>query len=78
MKRIKQIQFHAGSQEELLPDFQADFPYIASRAELDWYVERFVPWHWHKGWNFFILTAEQLNIIFQVEKWCFRLGAVGF
>ncbi|MGO4945521.1 hypothetical protein ACTQ50_03835 [Blautia sp. Sow4_E7] len=26
MKRIKQIQFHAGSQEELLPDFLADFP----------------------------------------------------
>ena len=25
MKRIKQIQFHAGSQEELLPDFLADF-----------------------------------------------------
>ena len=34
MKKIRQIQFHAGSQEELLPDFGMDFPYIASRAEL--------------------------------------------
>ena len=49
MKQIRQIQFHAGSQEELLPDFGMDFPYIASRAELDQYPDHFVPWHWHKA-----------------------------
>ena len=49
MKKIRQIQFHAGSQEELLPDFGMDFPYIASRAELDQYPDHFVPWHWHKA-----------------------------
>ena len=45
MKKIEQILFHTGSQEELLPDFWPDFPYIASRAELDKYIDHFVPWH---------------------------------
>ena len=30
MKRIRGIEFHAGSREELLPGFAPDFPYIAS------------------------------------------------
>ena len=35
MKNIHSIEFYTGSKEELLPGFEKDFPYIASRAELD-------------------------------------------
>ena len=38
MKNIHSIEFYTGSKEELLPDFEKDFPYIASRAELDKYI----------------------------------------
>lgn len=44
MNNIHHIEFHTGSKEELFPDFSVDFPYIASRAELDKYAGRFVPW----------------------------------
>ena len=38
MKNIHSIEFYTGSKEELLPGFEKDFPYIASRAELDKYI----------------------------------------
>jgi hypothetical protein len=43
MKNVNRIQFYVGSKEEVLPGFSGDFPYIASRAELDKYMGRFVP-----------------------------------
>ena len=39
MKNIHSIEFYTGSKEELLPGFEKDFPYIASRAELDKYIK---------------------------------------
>lgn len=37
MKDIHRIEFYDGSKEELLPNFENDFHYIATRAELDKY-----------------------------------------
>lgn len=78
MKRIKQIQFHAGSQEELLPDFQADFPYIASRAELDKYVDHLVPWHWHKAVELFYVESGTVEYDLPGGKIIFPAGSGGF
>lgn len=47
MKDIREVKFHAGSKEELLPDFSPAFPYIATRVEMDYYPNRSTPWHWH-------------------------------
>lgn len=47
MKDIRELRFHAGSKEELLPGLTPAFPYIASRVELDCYPNRSAPWHWH-------------------------------
>ncbi len=55
MKNIHSIDFYTGSKEELLPGFENDFPYIASRAELDKYIGRYVPWHWHKAVELFYM-----------------------
>ncbi len=57
MKNISTIEFHTGTKEELLPDFSSDFPYIATRAQLDKYRERFVPWHWHKTVELFYMES---------------------
>ena len=58
MKDIANIEFRSGSKEERLPGFAPDFPYIASRAELDKYIGRFVPWHWHKTVELFYLIMR--------------------
>ncbi len=61
MKNIHSIAFYTGSKEELLPDFEEDFPYIASRAELDKYIGRFVPWHWYKTVELFYMESGCLE-----------------
>mgnify|MGYP002621302802 FL=1 len=77
MKKIRQIQFHAGSQEELLPDFGMDFPYIASRAELDYYVNRFVPWHWHRAVELFYVESGGVEYYLPGGKIVFPAGSGG-
>lgn len=57
MKNVQSIEFHTGSKEEILPGFSDDFPYIASRAELDKYAGRFVPWHWHRAVELFYMES---------------------
>ena len=57
MKNIHSIQFYTGSKEELLPGFEKDFPYIASRAELDKFIGRYVPWHWHRTVELFYMES---------------------
>ena len=61
MKLIRGIEFCAGSREERLPDFAPDFPYIASRVEMDFYPERFVPWHWHSAVELFYMESGSLE-----------------
>ena len=45
MRIIRSLEFQIGSKEEKLPYDTHAFPYLASRAELDYYREPFVPWH---------------------------------
>lgn len=33
MKTVQKLEFQTGSREELLPDFESAFPYIASNAK---------------------------------------------
>ena len=60
MKNIQTIEFQTGSKEELLPGFTPDFPYIASRVELDKFMERSVPWHWHRTVELFYVENGAL------------------
>lgn len=77
MKKIEQILFHTGSQEELLPDFWPDFPYIASRAELDKYIDHFVPWHWHKAVELFYVESGEIEYTLPGGKISFPAGSGG-
>lgn len=58
MKTIRGIELCTASREELLPGFARDFPYIATRAELDAYP---VPWHWHKTVEIFYVESGSLE-----------------
>ena len=78
MKNIFGIHYKNGTQEELLPNFEADFPYIASYCELDKYLERKVPWHWHKEVEFFYMQKGVLEYYTPKGKTVFPAGSGGF
>lgn len=77
MKNIHNIKFYTGSREELLPDFSDDFPYIASRSELDQFIGCYVPWHWHKAVELFYMESGSLEYNTPGGKILFPAGSGG-
>lgn len=77
MKNIHNIEFYNGTKEELLPGFEKDFPYIASRAELDKYIERYVPWHWHRTVELFYVESGSVEYDTPKGKMLFPAGSGG-
>lgn len=78
MKTIYGVEFKIGSKEELLPGFSPDFPYIASYVELDKYLGRQAPWHWHKEVELFYMEKGTLEYITPQGKILFPAGSGGF
>ena len=78
MKKIQSIQLIESSNEERLPDFAPDFPYIATCAELDKYMEPTVPWHWHPTVEIFYMESGTLEYTTPNGKWVFPAGSGGF
>ena len=78
MKNIQSIQLIEGSNEELLPGFSPDFPYIASRALLDRYLEPATPWHWHRTVELFYMESGTLEYTTPNGKRGFPAGSGGF
>lgn len=76
MKHVHGIEL-SGSHEEILPDFAADFPYIATCAELDGYAGRFVPWHWHRAVELFYMERGALEYTTPNGTWIFPAGSGG-
>ena len=77
MKNVHNIEFYNGTKEELLPGFEKDFPYIASRAELDKYIERYVPWHWHRTVELFYVESGSVEYDTPKGKMLFPAGSGG-
>ena len=77
MKDIHNIEFYTGTKEELLPGFEKDFPYIASRAELDKYIECYVPWHWHRTVELFYVESGSIEYDTPKGKMLFPAGSGG-
>lgn len=78
MQNIRSIQIHEESNEELLPGFSQDFPYIATCAELDKYIEPATPWHWHRTVELFYMESGILEYTTPNRKWTFSAGSGGF
>ena len=78
MQNVRSIQIHEDSNEELLPGFSQDFPYIASCAELDKYIEPATPWHWHRTVELFYMESGTLEYTTPNGKWTFPAGSGGF
>ena len=78
MKSIQHININNVNNEELLPGFSQDFPYIASCAELDKYIEPATPWHWHRTVELFYMESGTLEYTTPNGKWTFPAGSGGF
>ncbi len=78
MKIVQGFEFCAGSKEERLPDFADDFPYTMTCAELDKYVGKSVPWHWHKAVELFCMESGALEYHTPKGKLVFPAGSGGF
>ena len=78
MKSIQHIEINNENNEELLPGFSQDFPYIASYAELDKYIEPSTPWHWHRTVELFYMESGTLEYTTPNGKWTFPAGSGGF
>lgn len=78
MKSIREIKLIDKTDEELLPDFSPDFPYIASRAELDKYIENGASWHWHRTVELFYIESGSLEYATPNAKQAFYAGSGGF
>lgn len=78
MKNIQRIELNDSSKEEILPGFDPAFPYIATCAELDRYLQSFTPWHWHRPVELFYVESGCLEYITPKGKWKFPAGSGGF
>ena len=77
MKIVRGINFIEGSREEELPNFESNFPYIASRVELNQYEEDSIPWHWHKSVEVFYVEQGNLEYRTPNGHYIFPQGSGG-
>lgn len=77
MKIVRDLTFEVGSKEEKLPYDTPDFPYVATRAELDCYREPFVPWHWHNAVELFYMESGALEYETPHTSRLFSAGCAG-
>lgn len=78
MKSIQKVELNKLTKEELLPAFSTDFPYIATCAELDKYIDPMAPWHWHRTVELFYMESGCLEYTTPNGKWVFPAGSGGF
>lgn len=78
MRNLQSIQIDGNSNEEILPGFTQEFPYIATCAELDRYANSFTPWHWHRSVELFYIQSGFLEYMTPGGKWIFPAGSGGF
>ena len=61
MQVLRGIHLIADTTEESMPNFDAGFPCITNRAELNAYPDAVVPWHWHSTVELFYISKGELT-----------------
>lgn len=75
MKAVCKVEFKPGSKEELLPDFNPDFPYIATCYEMR--GGDIAPWHWHQAVELFYIQSGTLEYVTPSDHHLFPAGSGG-
>lgn len=61
MITVHSLSLNVDTAEEQLPGFLADFPCLTTRAELQYYPDALVPWHWHPTAELFYMLEGSLD-----------------
>lgn len=77
MQKIKGIELNEQNSEELLPGYSEEFPYIATCAQLDAYMDPDIPWHWHRQVELFYMKSGSLEYTTPHGTWIFTEGMGG-
>lgn len=77
MNEVSGIELYAGTYEERLPGYTADFPCITSRVALDRIPNRVTPWHWHKALELFCVQSGALEYSTPRGSITFLQGSAG-
>ena len=78
MKMIQNIELDVRSREELLPEFDVSFPYIANCVDLEHKREPEVPWHWHRAVELFYVKSGMVEYTTSSGVVQFPAGTGGF
>lgn len=78
MRKITSIEIHPDNSQEIIPNFTDEFPYRCSRAEINRYSGKFVPWHWHNAVELFYIESGELEYITPNASMIFPAGTGGF
>jgi len=78
MNHLQSIDINENTKEEMLFGFTPDFPYTATYAELDKFIELQAPWHWHRTVELFYMQSGTLEYTTPKGKWLFPAGSGGF
>lgn len=78
MHFLQSIQIDERNNEEILPSFTPEFPYIATCAELSRYADSITPWHWHRPVELFYIKSGSLEYTTPGGHWKFPTGSGGF
>ena len=60
MLQVCGVEFKPGTEEELLPNFNLDFPHVSTCIEFQNHAIQQYPWHWHKAVEIFYVERGQL------------------
>ncbi len=77
MQKISGIELNEENSEEVLPGYSEDFPYIATCAQLDEYMDPGIPWHWHRQVELFYMKSGSLEYTTPHGTWIFTEGMGG-
>lgn len=77
MQKIRGIELNKQNGEEVLPGFSEKFPYIATCAQLDDYIDPYIPWHWHRQVELFYIESGSLEYTTPHGNWLFTEGMGG-
>lgn len=61
MLKIKSMNVHPDTKEELLPDFHEDFPYIMTTPIFSDIEKNLFRWHWHNALELFYIKKGSLE-----------------
>lgn len=78
MERFRYIEFKNDDKEQLLEDIRYEFPIITILVELDTFIGRTVPWHWHNEVELFYVESGEVMYYTTNGKIAFPEGTAGF